>query len=84
MASEEIKYESEGERRQIIISYLGSKLGDEYFEDYKRFAGFTRVQHYENLVEDYFRWSEAQKEDQPNRVWAWINNFKKNFIELFK
>ena len=83
--SEEIKAESEGERRQMIISYLGEILGHDNFEQYKKFASQTKIQHYEALIEGYLAWSEKQAAGgaSSNPVWGMLASLKKNFMGLF-
>ena len=80
---EEIKAECEGERRQMIISYLSEILGHQHFEKYKKFASLTKIQHYQELVEGYLSWTEQQSIANSQTVWGFIENLKKNFFGLF-
>ncbi len=79
---EKMVYESFIEREQIIISYLGSLMGEEEFSKHKEFSKECKADTYEDLIEEYLHWQEGRKAGV-DRVIDWI---KKQFqaIAQFK
>lgn len=51
-------YESFVEREQIIMSYLGSLLGEDEFNKYKEFSKICKSETYEDVLEEYLGWLE--------------------------
>lgn len=77
---EKLVYESFIEREQIIISYLGSLLGEEDFGKHKEFSKECKADTYEDLIEEYLQWQEGRKAGV-DRVLDWI---KKQFQAIAK
>lgn len=55
---EKMDYESFVEREQIIMSYLGSLLGEDEFNKYKEFSKICKSETYEDVLEEYLGWLE--------------------------